>query len=251
MNIIDEIDTNSVDEDVDVEELSRALESMEVMNELDEENKEEEGIKEIDTAKKTIEEPLQSESIEEITKPNSMEEATEHETIAKVEEASAEVTKIDEKGAVQTSIEEKDAVQSSIEKPIPEKKASLLTLHDLFSETTTLSRSSDTIPEEYNTRLFMLNQQLSSAHPDTSLIRRILAFDRIPSIPLEYKKSIYLRLLGVSFLLEVHIRLSKRRQSSFPLCSGVGYKSTNPFFMITLRMCSIGLHKTVSFTSFT
>ena len=41
----------------------------------------------------------------------------------------------------------------------------VITLSDLFSDTASLSRTSLTVPEEANTRLFLLSQQLASDHP--------------------------------------------------------------------------------------
>lgn len=41
----------------------------------------------------------------------------------------------------------------------------VLTLSDLFSDTASLTRTSSEVPEEENTRLFLLNQQLTSDHP--------------------------------------------------------------------------------------
>lgn len=63
--------------------------------------------------------------------------------------------------------EVKPAVAEENEKAKTDKQPNspVLTLSDLFSDTASLTRTSSEVPEEENTRLFLLNQQLTSDHP--------------------------------------------------------------------------------------
>ena len=117
-----------------------------------------------------------------------------------------------------------------------EKSNSFIKLNDLFPETYSLERNANQIPEEYNTRLFLLSQQLSNSQPgikhnhiqyhsllDLDFIRRILSFDPIPSIPEEYKKQVYKVLLSVVIffvLINVISRLNMTRFFFSMTCNG-------------------------------
>lgn len=231
--------------------LSQKIESMNVMNEL--EDSESDGPQNSSSMaeiihQKEVEGMMFEESVKEVTEDESVEDVT-------VEDGGVEDVTVEDGGVKEVTEDEKDPAPSSeniknnksnnestkdpalnnnqltnTEDPIKENSTNtpsnenphLLTLNDLFSEPTTLSRSSDVIPEEYNTRLFMLNQQLSSPQPgsyhthssftDKDLIRRILAFEKIPAIPAAYQKNVYLGLLGVGCLVSIFHRLKKKRQ---------------------------------------
>ena len=103
-----------------------------------------------------------------------------------------------------------------IAQPVPEKEStprslSHLKLSDLISDTVSLTRSSSQIPDELNTRLFMLNQQINSDTPDTHLIRQLLSYHSVPSIPDDYRHGVYCSLLGVQMIIAVEFRSHKRK----------------------------------------
>ena len=93
-----------------------------------------------------------------------------------------------------------DPITEFTTEPIAEstpRSLSHLKLSDLISETVSLTRSPSQIPDELNTRLFMLNQQINSDTPDTHLIRELLSYHSVPSIPSDYRHGVYCCLLGV------------------------------------------------------
>lgn len=153
-NLIEDIDVNSDEGDIDVEELSRTLESMEIMNTLDQE--EERNEIETISEKVPVEEEQPVEAVDQTTVEEQPDKAENQDT---------------EEGQPDKEVDQATEDVTVEEKPLEEPQSTQptqFTLIDLFSETNTLSRSSALIPEEYNTRLFMLNQQLSSPQPGTS-----------------------------------------------------------------------------------
>ena len=123
--------------------------------------------------------------------------------------------------AVEKAQEEKDTTEAGEKHAETSEKASspIITLSDLFSDTASLSRTSLAVPEEANTRLFLLSQQLSSDQPgahsqnrftlDLDLLRRVLLFDPVPSLPAEYRNGLLLCLLGVGSFPSAHGQVKK------------------------------------------
>lgn len=80
--------------------------------------------------------------------------------------------------------------------PLPSSH-SHLKLSELTSVTPSPRDSTPSVPDDQNTRLFLLSQQVSSETPDVALIRAILRYTPIPAIPEEYRHGVYCSLLGV------------------------------------------------------
>ena len=153
-------------EPVDLEEIDRQLNANPVINQLNGlelsgvKEKSEEGVSSVieDSVEKRSEDVEKSEDVKE--KDNAAEEKDSAEkkdnTIEKTNETITEQTE-----------EVKPAVAEENEKAKTDKQPNspVLTLSDLFSDTASLTRTSSEVPEEENTRLFLLNQQLTSDHP--------------------------------------------------------------------------------------
>ena len=163
MNETKEEDDN---EPVDLEEIDRQLNANPVINQLNGlelsgvKEKSEEGVSSVieDSVEKRSEDVEKSEDVKE--KDNAAEEKDSAEkkdnTIEKTNETITEQNE-----------EVKPAVAEENEKAKTDKQPNspVLTLSDLFSDTASLTRTSSEVPEEENTRLFLLNQQLTSDHP--------------------------------------------------------------------------------------
>lgn len=153
-------------EPVDLEEIDRQLNANPVINQLNGlelsgvKEKSEEGVSSVieDSVEKRSEDVEKSEDVKE--KDNAAEEKDSAEkkdnTIEKTNETITEQTE-----------EVKQEVTEENEKAKTDKQPNspVLTLSDLFSDTASLTRTSSEVPEEVNTRLFLLNQQLTSDHP--------------------------------------------------------------------------------------
>ena len=153
-------------EPVDLEEIDRQLNANPVINQLNGlelsgvKEKSEEGVSSVieDSVEKRSEDVEKSEDVKE--KDNAAEEKDSAEkkdnTIEKTNETITEQTE-----------EVKQEVTEENEKAKTDKQPNspVLTLSDLFSDTASLTRTSSEVPEEENTRLFLLNQQLTSDHP--------------------------------------------------------------------------------------
>lgn len=70
-------------------------------------------------------------------------------------------------------------------------------LSELTSVTPSPRDSTPSVPDDQNTRLFLLSQQIASETPDVTLIRAILRYTPIPAIPEDYRRGVYCSLLGV------------------------------------------------------
>lgn len=164
MNETKEEDDN---EPVDLEEIDRQLNANPVINQLNGlelsgvGDKSQEGVSSVieDSVEKRSEDVKEkSEDVKE--KDNAAEEKDSAEkkdnTIEKTNETITEQNE-----------EVKPAVAEENEKAKTDKQPNspVLTLSDLFSDTASLTRTSSEVPEEVNTRLFLLNQQLTSDHP--------------------------------------------------------------------------------------
>ena len=57
----------------------------------------------------------------------------------------------------------------------------------------------------------MLNQQINSETPDTRLIRELLSYHAVPSIPEDYRHGVYCSLLGVFIYEGIDCRSHTRR----------------------------------------
>ena len=150
MNETKEEDDN---EPVDLEEIDRQLNANPVINQLNGlelsgvGDKSQEGVSSVieDSVEKRSEDVEKSEDVEE--KDNAVEKTNEI-----ITEQTEEV-----KPAV--------AEENETTKTDKQLNSPVLTLSDLFSDTASLTRTSSEVPEEENTRLFLLNQQLTSDHP--------------------------------------------------------------------------------------
>ena len=87
--------------------------------------------------------------------------------------------------------------------PLPSSHSNVK-LSELTSVTPSPRDSSPSVPDDQNTRLFLLSQQIASETPDVTLIRAILRYTPIPAIPEDYRRGVYCSLLGVflSFFCE-------------------------------------------------
>lgn len=103
-----------------------------------------------------------------------------------------------------------EQIPKTTHEPTP-RSLSHLKLSDLISDTVSLTRSPSQIPDELNTRLFMLNQQINSETPDTRLIRELLSYHAVPSIPEDYRHGVYCSLLGVFIYEGIDCRSHTRR----------------------------------------
>ena len=150
MNETKEEDDN---EPVDLEEIDRQLNANPVINQLNGlelsgvGDKSQEGVSSVieDSVEKRSEDVEKSEDVEE--KDNAVEKTNEI-----ITEQTEEV-----KPAV--------AEENETTKTDKQLNSPVLPLSDLFSDTASLTRTSSEVPEEENTRLFLLNQQLTSDHP--------------------------------------------------------------------------------------
>lgn len=163
MNETKEEDDN---EPVDLEEIDRQLNANPVINQLNGlelsgvGDKSQEGVSSVieDSVEKRSEDVEKSEDVEE--KDNAAEEKDSAEkkdnTIEKTNEIITEQTE-----EVKPAVAEENETTKTDKQP----NSPVLTLSDLFSDTASLTRTSSEVPEEVNTRLFLLNQQLTSDHP--------------------------------------------------------------------------------------
>lgn len=157
MNETKEEDDN---EPVDLEEIDRQLNANPVINQLNGLELSGVGDKSQEVVSSVIEDSVEKRS-EDVEKSEDVEEKDNA-----VEEKDNAVEKTNEIITEQTE-EVKPAVAEENETTKTDKQLNspVLTLSDLFSDTASLTRTSSEVPEEENTRLFLLNQQLTSDHP--------------------------------------------------------------------------------------
>ena len=210
-----------------VEEISRQIENCDVLNELDDSTDvgnssisvEKSGIDQIvESATEPSESAVEQVSESVITPDADLVSEPMAEPIT--EPVAEPATELHESAAEPTVEPVAEPTNESavepIAQPVPEKEStprslSHLKLSDLISDTVSLTRSSSQIPDELNTRLFMLNQQINSDTPDTHLIRQLLSYHSVPSIPDDYRHGVYCSLLGVQMIIAVKCRSHKRK----------------------------------------
>lgn len=151
MNETKEEDDN---EPVDLEEIDRQLNANPVINQLNGLELSGVGDKSQEGVSSVIEDSVEKRSEDVEEKDNAVEEKDN--AVEKTNEIITEQTE-----------EVKPAVAEENETTKTDKQLNspVLTLSDLFSDTASLTRTSSEVPEEENTRLFLLNQQLTSDHP--------------------------------------------------------------------------------------
>lgn len=140
---------------MDLDEINRQLKENPILHDL--------GISESDEddsaqKKESADSAKESEASTEPVQSNAIAESMEQKTEVNEVPASDATDKTPEEGG--------DANTGDKQAETSEKTLSpVITLSDLFSDTASLSRTSLTVPEEANTRLFLLSQQLASDHP--------------------------------------------------------------------------------------
>lgn len=140
---------------MDLDEINRQLKENPILHDL--------GISESDEddsteKKESADSAKVSEASTEPVQSNATAETTEQKT---------EVNEVPASDATDKTPEERDAAKTDSKQAETSEKtpSPVITLSDLFSDTASLSRTSLTVPEEANTRLFLLSQQLASDHP--------------------------------------------------------------------------------------
>ena len=211
-----------------VEEISRQIENCDVLNELDDSTDvanssisvEKSGIDQIvESATEPSESAVEQVSESVITPDADLVSEQMAEPITEPFEEPA--SELHHESAAEPTVEPvaeptNESAVEPIAQPVTEKEStprslSHLKLSDLISDTVSLTRSSSQIPDELNTRLFMLNQQINSDTPDTHLIRQLLSYHSVPSIPDDYRHGVYCSLLGVQMIIAVEFRSHKRK----------------------------------------
>lgn len=167
--LLDQLDSGDEEEEeeeeVDVEELSRKIATLEVMNDLDDSEDDWNDIPGTNENEKIVEEEEKVVIEEEQEEDNEMVvEVVENEVVREVmEEGAFEIATETPAISQIESNQEKVGLPSNITpSPTP---TPTLRLADLFSSTVSLTRSPSLVPDELNTRMFMLSQQLSSDTP--------------------------------------------------------------------------------------
>lgn len=211
-----------------VEEISRQIENCDVLNELDDSTDvanssisvEKSGIDQIVESATEPSESAVEQVSESVITPDA--DLVSEQMAEPIPEPVAEpATELHHESAAEPTVEPvaeptNESAVEPIAQPVPEKEStprslSHLKLSDLISDTVSLTRSSSQIPDELNTRLFMLNQQINSDTPDTHLIRQLLSYHSVPSIPDDYRHGVYCSLLGVQMIIAVEFRSHKRK----------------------------------------
>ena len=198
-----------------VEEISRQIENCDVLNELDDST-------DVGNSSISVEKSGIDQIVESATEPSesAVEQVSESVITPDADLVSEQMAEpIPEPVAEPATELHESAAEPTVEpvaEPTPEKEStprslSHLKLSDLISDTVSLTRSSSQIPDELNTRLFMLNQQINSDTPDTHLIRQLLSYHSVPSIPDDYRHGVYCSLLGVQMIIAVKCRSHKRK----------------------------------------
>lgn len=207
-----------------VEEISRQIENCDVLNELDDST-------DVANSSISVEKSGIDQIVESATEPSESAVEQVSESVITpdadlVSEQMAEpipepATELNHESAAEPTVEPvaeptNESAVEPIAQPVPEKEStprslSHLKLSDLISDTVSLTRSLSQIPDELNTRLFMLNQQINSDTPDTHLIRQLLSYHSVPSIPDDYRHGVYCSLLGVRMIIGVEFRSHKRK----------------------------------------
>lgn len=210
-----------------VEEISRQIENCDVLNELDDSTDvanssisvEKSGIDQIVESATEPSESAVEQVSESVITPDA--DLVSEQMAEPIPEPVAEPATELHESAAEPTVEPvaeptNESAVEPIAQPVPEKEStprslSHLKLSDLISDTVSLTRSSSQIPDELNTRLFMLNQQINSDTPDTHLIRQLLSYHSVPSIPDDYRHGVYCSLLGVQMIIAVEFRSHKRK----------------------------------------
>ena len=153
--------------EVDVDELSRKIATLEVMNDLDDSEDDWSDIPGTNENEEIVEEEGNVNACEnDEEKLDVIVEKVENEIVEEVKE-----DEVSETATVPTSqlenTQEKESEKgemssSSIPPPPP---TPTLCLADLFPSTVSLTRSPSLVPDDLNTRMFMLSQQLTSDTP--------------------------------------------------------------------------------------
>ena len=147
--LLDQIDSESSEEGMDVDELSRKIAKLEILNDLDESD---EDWNDIPATNHADVNPVafteEEDSWESGEDPN--------------EESNGDEEKEETEVAEQT---DDNVLPTPTSPAITHSPRHSLQLAHLLSDTVSLTRSSSQIPDELNTRLFMLSQQLTSDIP--------------------------------------------------------------------------------------
>ena len=139
---------------MDLDEINRQLKENPILHDL--------GISESDEddsaqKKESADSAKESEVSTEPVQSNAIAESMEQKTEVNEVPASDATDKTQEGGDANTGDKQAETSEKTL--------SPVITLSDLFSDTASLSRTSLTVPEEANTRLFLLSQQLASDHP--------------------------------------------------------------------------------------
>ena len=218
-----------------VEEISRQIENCDVLNELDDSmdvvnssiSADKSGIEQIvDSATEPSESAVEQAS-ESVIIPDA--DLVSEQMAEPIPEPVADpATELNHEPATEPAVEPatepvaeptNESTVGPIAQPVPEKEStprslSHLKLSDLISDTVSLTRSPSQIPDELNTRLFMLNQQINSDTPDTHLIRELLSYHSVPSIPDDYRHGVYCSLLGVRMIMPFNVDHTRESETS-------------------------------------